>query len=855
MALVSMENESPLAAFDYRYWLDVVWQGKWTIVAAVILCFGIAVISGALRKPLYRAQATVAVELPAAQIDPTTAVMQPQLNSFYDYEYYFNSQHRIVNSNTVLERAAEQLLELPPYKGRTREQLVAALRASLTTDQLQETRLLLIQVTRESPTEAAEWANAIAAAYIENNLEARRKGFRETIAALEKLLEKNRENREQAITGLHQAFRQLGIVPFQESGSQLDTGALQEATRALTQAQIERQQAEARYEQALASQDAPHAIARLLPDGSELSVLFQKKAKLEQEYQELLGKGYLPRNPRLVEKKAQIAALEQQIPTVIAAALAQLKRDVDAARLKEEQARQARDAEQQRIQSASTDPRVLDNLIQQRITSEITGELKQVLNRVELSGQLLRNNLTLVDRAVAPSVPINRQSPKILLFGVFAGLFLGLGLVIGKDFIDNTIRDGEEVERLLELPALGEIPHASEGTEFARREAYHAVWTHIKFSRRGAAAQAILVTSATLEEGKTTVSAELARTAAVLRGRTLLVDFDLRRPMLHKRLAMPRKPSDRRGAILIVDDEAPIRNLVAETLGHLLLSPNGPSRIQLPVSRILTAADGVEAVERVKEEEIALAIIDLNLPGLSGTEVMARIKALRPETEIIILTGHASLETAIEAVRQGAYEYLTKPFDVGVLMKAVSRALDRWTIENQKLGQPLPSTGGIAAYLAADAELDDVICETDTPNLWLIPAGKPPQNPFALLDRATLVEFVKAAKRRFEWVIIDSPPVASVSDPAVIASVVDSVIFVVRHNRTDRKLVRRAVKMIRQANDHILGVVLNDIDLKKRRYYYRYQYHYGYRPMETEAETDVSLAVGSRWKWLPFKRQ
>lgn len=851
-----MENDSPLVSFDYRYYLDVVWQGKWTIVAAVVLCTGIAFISGALRKPLYRAQATVAIELPAAQIDPTTAVMQPQFNSFYDYEYYFNSQHRIISSNTVLERAADHLIALPPYKDYQRDQLVTALRASLATAQLQETRLLQIQVTRESPTEAADWANAIATAYVENNLEARRKSFHETIAALEKLLEKNRENREQAIVGLQQAFRQLGIVPFQESGAQLDTGALQEATRALAQAQQERQQAEARYEQAVASQDSPQVIAQLLPEGSELPALLQAKARLDQECQDLLSKGYLERNPRVVQKKAQIAALEQQIPTAVASALAQLKRDVEAARIKEEQARQARDAEQQKIQSASTDPRVLDNLIQQRITSEITGELKQVLNRVELSGQLLRNNLTLVDRAVPPAVPINRQSPKVLLFGFFAGIFLGLGLVIGKDFIDNTIRDAEEVERLLELPALGEIPHASEGTEFARREAYHAVWTHIKFSRRGAGTQAILVTSATVEEGKTTVSADLARTAALLGGRTLLVDFDLRRPMLHKRLAMPRRLSDRRAAILIVDDEAPIRELVAETIRRLL-SPNGSTRMEMPVSRILTASDGLEAIDLLKEEEIALAIIDLNLPGMSGTEVMAKIKALRPETEVIILTGHASLETAIEAVRQGAYDYITKPFDVGALMKAISRALDKWTlqVESQKLRQPIPPTAGMAAYLAGDAELDEVICETDTPNLWLIPAGKPPQNPFALLDRAVLLDFVKAAKRRFDWVIIDSPPVASVSDPTVIASVVDSVVFVVRHNRTDRKLVRRAVKMLKQANDHILGVVLNDIDLKKRRYYYRHYYHYGYQPIESEEEAKVTAGPSSLWKWFSFKRQ
>lgn len=820
--------ESLNAGVDYRYYLDLLRRGKWTVLASALLCLGLAFLSGFLRTPLYQAQATVSVELPSAPIDPTQAVMTPQYNSYFDYEYYFQTQLRIISGSTLALRAAEALMRLPPYQGRNREELAAELQASVAPRQVENTRIIAIAVTRESPEEAALWANTLAEVYVASNLEERKKSFQETIVALRALLERAEANQARVIEQLQQVARELGLIPTEAARGRVDTSALEVATQTLLEAQRERQRVEARYQQAVAAREAPHRIAALLTGPNELGGLLERKAMLERELRELAQKGFLERNPRVVQLRAQLSALEEQIARATDVALEALRNELEVARQKEAEARRARDLEQQRVQSASTDPRLLDQILQQAVVSEIARELKQTLNRVELGGQLLRNNVALVDRAVPPRVPLNRQSPRVLLLGLFGGLLLGVGIVVARDFVNNTIRDAEEIERLLGQPVLGEVPRSLTVEEFARREAFHGLWTNLKLFHRGLSSRAVLITSSVMEEGKTTIACELARTAARLGARTILVDFDLRRPDIHRRFPRLKRRGSQLGAVLVVDDEAAVRNLIASGLAVFQRDGLGGGWTLGP---ILVAEDGQDALAKLRDNDVALAIVDIKLPGMNGTELLERIKGLSPRTEVVLVTGHASLETAIEAVRRGAADYLTKPFELEALRVAVERALQRRIQEaSPQRGSSSSEAEGVVAYLAGEAELPALICETDVPNLHVLPAGRPPQNPFLLLDREVMGELVRGLKAQFEWVILDSPPVAAVSDPMVIAPVVDGVLIVVRFNRTDRKVVRRAVERLARANAPIWGVVLNDIRPEESRYE-----QYYYRPREEEA--------------------
>lgn len=134
--------------------------------------------------------------------------------------------------------------------------------------------------------------------------------------------------------------------------------------------------------------------------------------------------------------------------------------------------------------------------------------------------------------------------------------------------------------------------------------------------------------------------------------------------------------------ILVVDDERGPR----ESL-RIILKPN---------HRVLTAGSGSEALEILRTQPVNLVTLDLNMPGLRGDELMRTIRRDFPATEVIVITGWGSVESASEAVRHGIADYLQKPFDVVQVTAAVTRALVRQTGRCRMVGflQSLGNTVG-----------------------------------------------------------------------------------------------------------------------------------------------------------------
>lgn len=116
--------------------------------------------------------------------------------------------------------------------------------------------------------------------------------------------------------------------------------------------------------------------------------------------------------------------------------------------------------------------------------------------------------------------------------------------------------------------------------------------------------------------------------------------------------------------ILVVDDDAHLRKTLSDIL-------------QLKGYEVVAAGSGAEGIEEAKRAFASVALIDLKLPDISGIEVMERIKAASPLTEAIILTGHAAMETAIEATNKGAFSYLLKPYKIDDLLLHIRHAVDR----------------------------------------------------------------------------------------------------------------------------------------------------------------------------------
>ena len=122
--------------------------------------------------------------------------------------------------------------------------------------------------------------------------------------------------------------------------------------------------------------------------------------------------------------------------------------------------------------------------------------------------------------------------------------------------------------------------------------------------------------------------------------------------------------------ILLVDDHDATRETLTELirdLGH----------------KVLAAANQASALKYVEERQFDLVLTDLKLPDGSGLEIMRRLKQLHPETPVVMITGHATIDNAVEATRMGAYEYLTKPVDLNRLRIVISNALYLSTLERR----------------------------------------------------------------------------------------------------------------------------------------------------------------------------
>src|SRR5947199_6104160 len=116
--------------------------------------------------------------------------------------------------------------------------------------------------------------------------------------------------------------------------------------------------------------------------------------------------------------------------------------------------------------------------------------------------------------------------------------------------------------------------------------------------------------------------------------------------------------------ILVVDDEGAIRYSISKTL----------QRVGYQVS---AAASGEEALTMLEEQIFDVVLTDIRMPGLTGVELLAKIKEKAPDSIVILMTGYASLGTAVESLRLGAHDYLIKPSSSQDIRQSVARGLDR----------------------------------------------------------------------------------------------------------------------------------------------------------------------------------
>jgi len=131
-------------------------------------------------------------------------------------------------------------------------------------------------------------------------------------------------------------------------------------------------------------------------------------------------------------------------------------------------------------------------------------------------------------------------------------------------------------------------------------------------------------------------------------------------------------------SILIVDDDPGIRNMLSTVLNNEGFS-------------VETAANGKQAIKTCERTPFDVALIDIELPDMKGTELLTKLKQIQPRIIKIIITGHPTIESAVKAVNQRAEGYLLKPFEVEDLLRMIKRLLDEKTSEYLRITAEIAS--------------------------------------------------------------------------------------------------------------------------------------------------------------------
>jgi polysaccharide biosynthesis transport protein len=649
------EDEEDASALTLSDLLGMILKHKWTLLLVILVSTGIAGVNTFLLRPTYRATSVLQIERSAARVVDFQHGNVDLDQSSVDEYLGLKTQYELLRSRSLAERVIDDLQldrsrsAAPPLMAASaananakatatasagadglieriisgyhklstpatadpqtlgREAVVGAFLGALIVEPVQNSRLVRLSVDNSDPALAAKIANATAQTFVSLGQERRIESSSYAKTFLEDQIKQMKSKLEESERRLNQYAQQKQILALDEKSNVVNQTYVDYAG-ALAKAEQDRIRAEAQWNEAKRN---PESVG-LSQDGKTVMGTFkERKAQLEIEYQQNL-RIYKPDFPKMVQIKAQIAEIDQQIKTEIALIAGTFRAQYEMALNQETQLREK--LSHTRKQVLTTQDNSIDlNLLKREVDTnrQLYDSLLERLKQVNISSNLTTNNISIVDSANAPLFPYKPNLQSNLLAGLGIGLFLGLCLVFLLEYLDDSIRFPDMVERVLGVPLMGVIPvgdkkrsdtgsiafdvHSDPRSTMA--EAYRSVRTALQFSTSHGAPKRLLVTSTTRDEGKSTSALALAINFAQMGHHVLLVDADMRNPSIHKMLGIPNDlglsnllSADSRGETLI-------QPTVIPNLSVLTAGPSPPNPVDLLMGpKLLALLDKASAV-------------------------------------------------------------------------------------------------------------------------------------------------------------------------------------------------------------------------------------------------------------------
>ena len=592
------------------YWRVVV-KRKWVLAtfAAVLVVF-VAVLSFTA-TPLYRATATILIDEPSASL----VNIQDVLNSggYLQTDYlgtYFNTQLKLLTSRSLAERVAKKLNlgSRPEFKSArtSRANPVQAIKGFLSLrwafpakhpapapaspavpsagyafavlDGLDimpvpDTRIVQVSYTSSYPVLAADIVNCLVEEFVSYSVETRYEATKQTSEFLSETVAQLRDDLKRKEEDLQKYGEEKKLLFLNDKESTV-VNKFSDVNSAFTEAQIDRFKKEALF------RELKDLNINALPESVNNPVIQGLKAAYSQAKSdtEEKSKFFRPDYPEMVKLKARLDSTKSALAEEIQKAVGAAEADYRAALNKERSLQGLLDSQRSDVLRMNNNA-ILYRSLQIEVDNmrSLLSTLVSKQNEIQVSSQLggLRtSNIKIVDRALVPGAPFTPNTRRNLMMALLLGLFGGLGLIFLVEFLDNTVKGPEDVEKLTGLPSLGIIPYLSldglkkksapygqykysYGTEgdgreevfpeiceielvnylfpkFSIAEDYRTVRTAILFSHADSSPKTVCFTSSLPQEGKTATVSNMAISFAQLEGKVLLVDADLRKPRLHK---------------------------------------------------------------------------------------------------------------------------------------------------------------------------------------------------------------------------------------------------------------------------------------------------------------------------------
>jgi capsular exopolysaccharide synthesis family protein len=706
------------------YWRTIL-KRKWVIVTVTAVLLAISAVVSFTTTPLFEARTTILIE----DLNTGVLTIQDLLNSSSglnnDWQgTYFNTQLHILQSRSLAERVAKKLnladrAELKD--GRTgRRSLIQMVKSvlslrwlfgkpaesgpggtaatptadasalyagtvleGLTVTPVPDTRLVTLAFACPYPRLASDVVNAVAQEYIDFSIESRSETTRQTSDFLAKSISDLRDDLAKKESELQKYGNQKKIVTLSEKDNSI-LAEFNQLNTAYGDAQVALVNAETNYRQMLNLRiDALPQIINNPTIQSLRSTLVQ----LQSEYAEksrTLGTN----NPDLLNIKTKMDTTRSQLETEHVKAVEAAKSELESSQSRVASLRNRLDGKRTEISGMNRDGilyKTLDSEINQKrqLLSTLQAKQEETGVSARLSG-MGTSNIKIVDGALVPESPVSPNVRRNFLVALLLGLILGIGLAFVADFLDNSVKGPEDMEKLTGLPSLGVVPHFStNGTRKSGRyashyeslygaapgesaselakvsevelinhlfpkisiaEDYRTIRTAILFSKSDSAARTLAFTSTSPQEGKSATLANMAISFAQLGERVLAVDADLRKPRLHK-VFQVRNLSGLSGYLT---GRAPLEDAIQKTaIDNLWILPSGPHP---PNPAELLNSKKMRELLGILKEQFSMILVDT--PPVLAVIDPVIISSICDGTVLIVRTAKTTRKPLLKTIEE-----------------------------------------------------------------------------------------------------------------------------------------------------------------------------------------------------------